>query len=184
MNSYVLHENKIRKNISPKIFLWSTKQELPCQTWNVFLKNTTTWKIKFSTSSLNLCAPNKHAQITVLEATKMKQKSSMNDGIHIETASRGVLWKKVFLDILKNSRENTCARVSFFIKLQALAFNFIKKETLAQVFSCEFCEISKSTFLQSNSGRLLLYTRMVQLWKMWKDANQLRMRVLSRNSGS
>ena len=26
-------------------------------------------------------------------------------------------------------------------------FNFIKKETLAQVFSCEFCEISKNTFL-------------------------------------
>ena len=24
--------------------------------------------------------------------------------------------------------------------------NFIKKETLVQVFSCEFCEISKNTF--------------------------------------
>ena len=27
------------------------------------------------------------------------------------------------------------------------ACNFIKKETLALVFSCEFCEISKNTFL-------------------------------------
>ena len=26
------------------------------------------------------------------------------------------------------------------------ACSFIKKETLAQVFSCEFCEISKNTF--------------------------------------
>ena len=26
------------------------------------------------------------------------------------------------------------------------ACNFIKKETLAQLFSCEFCEISKNTF--------------------------------------
>ena len=26
------------------------------------------------------------------------------------------------------------------------ACNFIKKETLAQVFSCQFCEISKNTF--------------------------------------
>ena len=26
------------------------------------------------------------------------------------------------------------------------AFNFIKKETLVQVFSYEFCEISKNTF--------------------------------------
>ena len=27
-----------------------------------------------------------------------------------------------------------------------LTYNFIKKETLAQVFSYEFCEISKNTF--------------------------------------
>ena len=33
------------------------------------------------------------------------------------------------------------------------ACNFIKKETLAQVFSCEFCKISKNTFfLQNTSG--------------------------------
>ena len=29
---------------------------------------------------------------------------------------------------------------------QPEACNFTKKETLAQVFSCEFCEISKNTF--------------------------------------
>ena len=28
----------------------------------------------------------------------------------------------------------------------ASACNFIEKETLAQVFSCEFCEIQKNTF--------------------------------------
>ena len=33
----------------------------------------------------------------------------------------------------------------------------IKKETLAQVFSCEFCQISKNTFIQNTPGRLLLY---------------------------
>ena len=54
--------------------------------------------------------------------------------------------KKVFLEISQNSQENTCARVSFFIKFQAGACKFIKKETLAQVSSCEFCEISKNTF--------------------------------------
>ena len=54
--------------------------------------------------------------------------------------------KKVFLEILQNSQENTCARVSFLIKLQADACNFIEKETLAQLFSCEFYEISKNTF--------------------------------------
>ena len=34
----------------------------------------------------------------------------------------------------------------FFNKVAGLACNFIKKETLAQVFSCEFCEISKNIF--------------------------------------
>ena len=52
----------------------------------------------------------------------------------------------VFLEISEISEENTCARVSFLIKLQAYTFNFIKKETLAQVLSCEICKISKNTF--------------------------------------
>ena len=30
-----------------------------------------------------------------------------------EAFTRGVLWKKVFLEISQNSQENTCARVSF-----------------------------------------------------------------------
>ena len=54
-----------------------------------------------------------------------------------------VFYKKSDLKNVTNSQENTHARVSFLIKLQALACNFNKKETLAQVFSCEFCEISK-----------------------------------------
>ena len=44
------------------------------------------------------------------------------------------------------AQENTSPRVSFLIKLQDEACNFIKKETLAQVFSGEFCKISKNTF--------------------------------------
>ena len=64
-----------------------------------------------------------------------------------EAATAVVLWEKLFLEILHNSQENTCARVSFLIKLQAATCNFIKKETLAQVFSCEFCGISKNTFI-------------------------------------
>ena len=35
---------------------------------------------------------------------------------------------------------------------KGVACNFIQKQTLAQVFSCEFYEISKNTFLQNNSG--------------------------------
>ena len=34
----------------------------------------------------------------------------------------------------------------FFNRVAGLRSATIKKETLAQVFSCEFCEISKNTF--------------------------------------
>ena len=39
-----------------------------------------------------------------------------------KAAIRGVLQKKVFLEISQNSQENICARVSFLIRLQAPAF--------------------------------------------------------------
>ena len=47
----------------------------------------------------------------------------------------------VFLEISQISQENTCARAS-----QSLRPATLSKKTLAQVFSCEFCEISKNTF--------------------------------------
>ena len=34
----------------------------------------------------------------------------------LEAANKGVLQKKVFLEISRNSQENTCARVSFLEK--------------------------------------------------------------------
>ena len=58
--------------------------------------------------------------------------------------------KKGVLRNFTNFQENTCARVSSLTKLQVWvwpeACNFIKKNTLAHVFFCEFCEISKNIF--------------------------------------
>ena len=71
-------------------------------------------------------------------------KSKLIGKYNAKAATSGVPWKKVFLEISQNSKENTCTTVSFLIKLQAC--NFIKKDNLAQVFSCEFCEISQNTF--------------------------------------
>ena len=71
----------------------------------------------------------------------------MVDKAVTEAATRGVQLEKVFLEILQNSQECIYSRVSFLKKLQAGDCNFIKKETLAQMFSCEFCDISKNTFL-------------------------------------
>ena len=56
----------------------------------------------------------------------------------------------MFLEISQNSQENNCAKVSFS------ACNFIKKETLAQVFSCEFRQTSMNTFFIEHLWWLLL----------------------------
>ena len=56
----------------------------------------------------------------------------------IEAATRGVLQKKVFLEISRNSQENTCARLPE-----------PKKETLAQVFSCYFAKFLRTPFYRT-----------------------------------
>ena len=68
-----------------------------------------------------------------------------------EATTGGVLEEKMFLEISQNWQENTCARASFLIKLHAfmpesLFKRGLKKETLAQALSCEFCEISNNSF--------------------------------------
>ena len=52
----------------------------------------------------------------------------------------------MFLKISENSLKGICDTIFSLIKKQVLTLNFIKKETLAQVFPCEFWEISKNTF--------------------------------------
>ena len=74
--------------------------------------------------------------------------------------------KKVFLEILQNSQKNTCTRVSFLIKLQAC--NFIKKETLAQAFFYEFCEISQISQFLLLFQSLIIFEKISTLY-FWLD---------------
>ena len=67
----------------------------------------------------------------------------------------------MFLEILQNSQENTCGRVSFLIKLQILA----------QEFSCESYQISKNTFfteqlLATASYHYLQKFEILHFWKI------------------
>ena len=59
---------------------------------------------------------------------------------HYRKSHQKCSMKKKFLKNLAKFTRNTCARVSFLIKLQASSCNFV----LSQVFSCEFCEIFKN----------------------------------------
>ena len=55
--------------------------------------------------------------------------------------------KRLFLNILQNSEENTCARVSFYEKLQV---DYCRKEVAAHVFSYKIYEIFKNIFFKEH----------------------------------
>ena len=60
-----------------------------------------------------------------------------------------IVRKKKRPGLIKSSRpEVFCKKV--FLEISQKACNFIKKETLAQVFSCEFCQISSWWLLLFN----------------------------------
>ena len=62
----------------------------------------------------------------------------------------------VLRNFAKFTRKHLCQGL-FFNKVAGLeACNFIKKETVTQVFSCGFCEISKNTFFTETLWWLLL----------------------------
>ena len=67
--------------------------------------------------------------------------SLCNAGLDRNSHRRSSVKNRVIRNFTKFT-ENICTRVSFFAK----ACNFIKKDTLAQSFSCELCDISKTTF--------------------------------------
>ena len=60
---------------------------------------------------------------------------------HFEKFTGKHLWRNLFFDKVADRPEPA---------------TLLKKETLAQVFPCDFYEISVNTFLQKISGRLLL----------------------------
>ena len=67
------------------------------------------------------------------------------ENVFLRSSRQEMFYKKGVLRNFAKFTEKHRTRISFFIKLQA-ACNFIKKETLALVLFCEFCEISKNTF--------------------------------------
>ena len=89
-----------------------------------------------------------NSQLTIKKSVKHLRWKFFHKKLHYRFRSSRpeVFCKKGVLEISQNSQESTCARDSFLIKLQAKAWNFIKKESLRLVFSCEFCEISKNIF--------------------------------------
>ena len=70
-------------------------------------------------------------------------------GESAEAVTRRCSVKRMFLEISRNLQENTCARVSFLIKLQALSMQLYKKRDSGT-------GILRTAFLTEHLYRLLL----------------------------
>ena len=89
-----------------------------------------------------------------------------------EAATGGVLQPRVFLDILQNSQENTCAGVSFLIKLQARPATLLKKRLWRRCFPVNFAKFLRTPFLTENLQWLLLnHVNLKVQYKIQKNVN-------------
>ena len=91
-------------------------------------------------------------------------RSSLTSFILKWTATRVVLWRKVFLEILQNSQGSTCDSLCFLNKVTGWG-TFTKEETLAKVFSGE---ISKSTILIEHLWAVASVKHKYQ-WQLWNS---------------
>ena len=123
--------------------------------------------------------------ITIIQKEKELRKhlprKCWDIGLISEAVARRCFVKKLFLEISQNSRWNTYVRVSFLIKwIATQVCNFIKKETLAQVFSCDLPITFDfpGVLLVMNMKRILMILRERDLicWKqslLWKGKVKL-----------
>ena len=65
--------------------------------------------------------------------------------------------KRVLLEISQNSQENTCARVSFLIKLQAWPATLLKKRPWHRCFPVTFAKFLGAPFFKEHLRWLLLF---------------------------
>ena len=79
--------------------------------------------------------------------------------LHAEAIVQSCSVKKVFLEISQNSQENTCARVSFLIKLQASGLSpttLLKKRFWHRCFPVNFVKFLRTLFFTNHLWWLLL----------------------------
>ena len=58
-----------------------------------------------------------HSKVTLTQNMGVSLFSCLGHGVSLEAAIQRCSVKKVFLEVLQNSQENTCVRVSSLIKL-------------------------------------------------------------------
>ena len=102
-------------------------------------------QIYFWTQCLQINFKNKSKTMKNVEISSVKKKKKKQVVIYIRT------WilnnnNEASEIVSKSYTERISARAPFLLNWQARVCNFVKKESLTQLLSCEFCQIFKNTF--------------------------------------
>ena len=117
-------------------------------------------RIKF-TSSLNIRSKigqyslQIYQQMSILSTEKyqMIKQVFLQTMFRTEAVAQRCSVKKVLLKISQNSQENTCARASFLIKLQASGLQiYLKRDSGTGTFPCVLRNFQEHLFLENVSG--------------------------------
>ena len=96
------------------------------------------------------------ACITIDSVMKMEKKNDLQ--VYSEECKYRIKkTQKVFIEVLQNSQEKTCARVFFLIKLQTLDLSFLKKRLSHRSFPVNFAKFLGTPFLTEHLWWLLLF---------------------------
>ena len=97
---HTMYKNNIKKNMNLQNVLRNAKQEFSCKSLENFSGEYYSLGNKILDFQFEpVCAKQTCPNYKKLPRKQpRKQKSSITNGVHIEAATRGVLWKKVFLE--------------------------------------------------------------------------------------
>ena len=113
-----------------------------------FLKHFFTSSISFLPNSIFLVSSFIFRFVYILGTHRLQKEDQQNQS-NLEATRRCFVRKDVLKNVAKFIGKHLCQSL-FCIKMLALICNFIKNETLAQLLSCEFCEISKNAFFKEH----------------------------------
>ena len=104
---------------------------------------------QFSLLALNLFFPKSHLQIHFFELLIWYMKLFKSSCVEV-SYNKGIL-----RNLVKFTGKHLCQRL-FFNKVASLRYATLSEKVLAQVFFCEFCEISKNIFFTEHFWWMLL----------------------------
>ena len=135
-------------------------QVFSCEFWGIFKKACFTDHLRSNASAFSFSLQF-YLNRTLAGRASILKKISQWWLLYCTHTTRCYLSVSLYIQHLQKQPPEVFCKKKMFLKISQKTCNFLKKEILAQVFSCEFCEIPKNMFstepAAETSRRLLLH---------------------------